>query len=159
MAASSGIEVPMRRVPVICLFLLAGIAAPPATAQHDHASTPAAPASAPAQRFATDAVLRGHMRHIRAAVGALGHYEHGHLGPEQAKTLAGNIEGHVRHIIAACKLPPDADVALHGIIAPLLQGAAALEAAPEKKDAIPPMREALQRYVLQFDDPGVAVAE
>jgi hypothetical protein len=154
-AASPCIELPMRRTSATFLFALAAMAVAPAIAQHHHDPVAVVPATAPAQRFATDEVLRGHMQDVRKAVDALDHHEHGHLGPEQVKALAGNIEGHVRDIFATCKLPPEADAALHGIIAPLLQGAATLRSAPGERGAIAPMREALRRYARQFDDPGI----
>lgn len=140
--------------------LLCGAASHPAAAQaHAHrnagyvSATPAA-----TQRHATDAPLREGMRGIRAAVDALGHYEHGHMGPEQAALLAGQVQGHVNDIIANCKLAPEADAALHAIIVPLMSNAAALKAEPTKLDAIPPMRQALADYAVRFDDPGFAPA-
>ena len=131
----------------------------PALAQHDSHHVPAAAPTAPAQRFATDAVLRENMRGIRKSVDALAHYEMGHMGPEQAKMLAGNVEGHVNDIIANCKLPPDADAALHAVIVPLMQNAVALKSDPKKQELIAPMRKALEQYPLQFDDPAFAAAD
>lgn len=128
-----------------------GIAIQPVLAQHqDHHS---ATAEAPAQRFATDAVLRENMRGIRKSVDALARYEHGHVDPEQATILAGNIEGHVNDIIANCKLPPDADAALHAVIVPLMRNAATLKANPAKLGPVAAMRESLAQYRRQFDDP------
>jgi hypothetical protein len=127
---------------------------PPALAQHDaHHAPPAVTAPTSAQRFATDPVLRENMRGIRKSVDALAHYEMGHMGPEQAVMLAGNIEGHVKDIIANCKLPPDADAALHAVIVPMLQAATALKADPGKQEPIATMRESLAQYRRQFDDP------
>lgn len=131
----------------------------PARAQdHEHHASPPATQQAPAQRWATDAPLREGMRGIRTAVEALGHYEMGHMGPEQVVAQARDIQAHVRSIIANCKLPAEADAALHLIIAPLMQHAAALEADPGKRGEIPPMRQALADYARQFDDPQFAAA-
>jgi hypothetical protein len=138
----------------LTLVLAAALPAPPALAQ-DHAAHHAAPAAAPApastQRWTADATLRRNMRGIRTAVDALGHYEHGHMGPEQAVAAATKIQGHANEIIAQCKLPPDADAALHAILVPLMSGAAALKQDPKKLDVIAPMREALAQYDRQFD--------
>ncbi|MDR7099016.1 hypothetical protein J2X04_001363 [Lysobacter niabensis] len=135
-------------------------AAFPAFAHDDHArdATTAAAPEAAAPRWATDAPLRAGMRGIRVAVDALGHYEHGHMGPEQATVLANEIEGHVQSIITNCKLAPEADAALHAIIVPLLQNARALKADPTKLQVIPPMREALADYARRFEDPEFANA-
>ena len=142
----------------IAIFLATALAgalpAAVASEQHAHAPAPVAPAQeAQVQRFATDAVLRREMQGIHTAVEALGHYEHGHMGPEQAVILANAVEGHVRTIIANCKLPPDADAALHTIIGPLMQGAAALKQKPQDLSPIDDMRSALGQYDRQFQDP------
>ena len=153
-------------VPAIAVLLCAMLApaALPVTAQ-DHAghhapapaATPAKPA--PGKRWATDAPLRKGMAEIRAAVDALRHYEHGHLGPKDAATLATTVESQVAYLVANCKLEPQADAALHGIIARLLQGAAALKANPKDTAALATLRQALQDYPRQFDDPGWATTE
>lgn len=148
----------------VLLCALLAPAALPAAAQ-DHAghhappptATPAKPA--PGKRWATDAPLRKGMAEIRAAVDALRHDEHGHLGPAQATTLATTVETQVAYLVANCKLEPQADAALHGIIARLLQGAAALKANPHDTAALATLRQALQDYPRQFDDPGWATVE
>jgi hypothetical protein len=148
------------RVPVFAITALIGLAmmlpAHAAGARHNHGQTPA-PAQTPAQRWATDAPLRQGMRDIRAAVGALGHYEHGHLGPREAAILAGQVEDHVNLIIAECKLEPEADAALHAIIAPLLRNAGELRRNPRALHAIAAMRDALSDYDRSFQDTGDAL--
>lgn len=144
----------MRRSIVLTLAVaLGGALSPALAAQHQHAAPPAKAAqAAPAQRFATDATLRKEMKGIRTAVEALAHYEMGHMGAAQAVEFATEIEGHVRTIIAECKLPPDADAALHGIIVPLMQEAGALKAKPDDLAPIGKMRDALASYDRQFID-------
>lgn len=151
--------------PAIAVLLCAMLApsALPAAAQ-DHAGHHPTPAKHPArpprgQRWATDAPLRKGMAEIRVAVDALRHYEHGHMGPAQAATLATAIETQVAYLVANCRLEPQADAALHAIIAKLLQGAAALKADPKDLAAVATLRQALQDYPRQFDDPGWATAE
>jgi len=137
---------------------VAGLMGEPAHAGNhaSHALPDAARSTPPAagQRWATDAPLREGMQGIRVAVDALGHYEHGHMGPDQAVLLADKIEGHVRIIVANCRLAPDADAALHAIIAPLLHNAGALKRDPVNLAAIAPMRKAVADYARQFDDPA-----
>lgn len=140
-------------LPVLLALSFAAVAQ-----DHEHPAPPAATQQAPAQRFATDAPLRAGMLGIRAAVEGLGHYEMGHMGPEQAATLAAQVQANVRDIIANCKLPPEADAALHLVIVPLMTNAAALEADPKKLEVIAPMRAALADYVRQFDDPEFGAA-
>jgi hypothetical protein len=152
-------EVCMRTVTAVLLSAALVAAAPAAIAQHHDHHAPAAAPATPAQRFATDATLRQEMQGIRAAVGGLDHYQHNHTGPQQAVQLAGKIEEHVRTIIAQCKLPPDADAALHTIIVPLMQNAGALKKDPTNLAPIAPMHEALAQYARQFDDPAFAAAK
>lgn len=142
----------------LTLMSVAGLMSGPVHAG-DHAShvlpdatQPASPAAG--QRWATDAPLREGMQGIRVAVDALWHYEHGHMGPDQAVLLADKIEGHVRSIVANCRLAPDADAALHAIIVPLLHNAGALKRDPGNLAAIAPMRNAVADYARQFDDPA-----
>jgi hypothetical protein len=132
----------------VAVFLAASLVGPSCAAianEHAHGVAPASRART-AQQFAADANLRKEMQGVRAAVEALSHYEHGHLGPEQAVILAGTIEGHVNAIIAKCKLPSDADAALHAIIVPLMQGAGALKRNPRDLSPISPMRVAMEDY-------------
>jgi hypothetical protein len=147
----------------LTLLCVAGLVGMPAQAENDasHELHGAARHTAPTtgQRWEADVPLHEGMQGVRAAVEALGHYEHGHMGSEQAVVLAEKVEGHVRNIIANCKLTPEADAALHAIIVPLMQNAAALKREPHKLEAIPPLRESLEQYALQFDDPGKVPAE
>lgn len=149
------------RIPTAAIAALLCVAASQAAPARAHAHrdagyVPAAPTGQEArtQRYATDAPLRKGMSSILANVEALGHYEHGHMGPEQAKLLATRIEDDVNGIIRDCRLPPEADAALHAIIVPLLTQARALKAEPTKLEAIPPMRAALADYERLFDDPA-----
>lgn len=138
------------------LVLLAGAPATIALAQQHVHPAPAAASTnaAPTQRYATDATLREQMREIRGNVLALERHGHGRIPSEVATQLADEITGHVNTIIVNCKLPPDADAALHDIIGSLLQNASALKADPGRSDAVAGMRKALDQYARTFDDPG-----
>jgi hypothetical protein len=145
------------RPTTLSLTLIALLGLPPASAlaqEHVHATPTASTAAAPVQRYATDATLRQQMREIHGVVQTLDHYGHDPITPEVAARLSDQVTGHVNTIIVNCKLPPDADEALHHIIGPLLQNASALKADPRRQDAIAGMRTALDQYAQQFDDPG-----
>lgn len=137
------------------LPLLLACAVPVAAESNAHPGVDAATAPAPVQRWKTDAPLREGMGRLRAAVDGLGHYEHGHMGAEQALKLAASIERDIGFIVAHCKLEPRADAALHPILEALAQGALALKANPAEFATIPPMRNALQDYARTFDDASV----
>ena len=92
----------------------------------DHAAASVSATAAPAQRWAADANLSHGMAQVRASVEALGHAEHGHMGPGQVVVLARTMDGYIGDILATCKLDPNADAALHGVLAQLLRGTDAL---------------------------------
>lgn len=142
------------------LVVIAAMAASPVVAQSAHDAHAAhAPAATPAQRWTTDASLRDGMRRIRDAVDALQHYEHGHMDALQAANTAATIEGAVNALIAGCKLKPDADAALHGLLVEFLAGAKAVRASQEAPvDEIARMRDALARYPQLFDDAAWSAA-
>lgn len=121
-----------------------------AHAQSTQATTTALPAG---QRWATDAPLRDGMRRIREAVQALGHAEHGHLDSAQMANVAKLIDAAVQDMIANCKLKPDADAALHGLLAKFIAGAHAARTGQGVPAALADMRGALARYPHLFDDP------
>lgn len=122
---------------------------------HAHAPpTVAAAEAAPAAGWRTDAPLRAGMARIRQSVEALEHYRHGHMGAEQAKLLAGNVEDQVASLVANCRLEPAADAALHAIIADLVRAAAGLKRNPSDMGQIDVMQAAVATYASSFDDPG-----
>jgi hypothetical protein len=148
----------MRNIHATALAAVLGLSTPLVFAQHhEHHPAPATTAAttAPVQRFATDAPLRKYMQSIRTRVAALEHGEHGHLDATQVTTLAIGIQGDIGNIVAECKLPADADAALHGIIGALALNADKLKADPQAAGAVAALRSALATYALQFDDPGI----
>jgi hypothetical protein len=128
-----------------------------AVAQHDHHQAPAPAADAALRRHATDQPLRENMRGIRSAIEQL-EKPGNPASVEQTQRLAGQIEEHVRDIIANCRLPPAADAALHAIIVPLLQQAGKLAAEPQDRTAVGAMRAAIGEYPRHFDDPDWSAA-
>jgi hypothetical protein len=138
------------------LLLFAAVSASASTRDsHQHPATTDTQA-ATVRRWDTDAPLRAGMAHIRVAVDALEHHEHGHMRPAPVQVLATQIEQQIAYLIVNCKLEPQADAALHVIISELAVGAQALKANPASRSVIPSMRHALQRYSVQFNDPGLA---
>ena len=131
---------------------LASLAMPVRAQEHAHHQAPAVQDIAQSGSYATDAPLRENMAGIRTAVVALEHGTHGHLDAAQVTALADKVSGHVREIVARCKLPPDADAALHRIIVPLVQEAGKLKAQPQDLSPVAAMRDALDRYDAQFAD-------
>ena len=146
------------------LALALAIAPGLALAQHDHsahaahvATPPNAAAVQPAQgRWTPDAPLVAGMGQVRKAVATLAHLEMGHLGEDQVQTLAGEVDAAVESMFADCRLDPEPDVALHGILARLMAGSRALHESPGDPAPVARMRDALVDYGRMFDDPDAA---
>ena len=134
--------------------LLAAPAMAQSAAHHDHAAHAAhdAQVKAPAQRWATDAPLRAGMRNLREATETLNHYEMGHLDDTQRDNAVEKIDAAIKDMFANCKLKPEADAALHGLLAKFIAGANAARAGTFGKAELVPMQDALTQYPQLFDD-------
>lgn len=134
-------------------------AALPAFAQHaheDHAghAATATAVAIPAKRFATDAPLRDGMSRIHAALDALADYESGRMTQSMAIERVDAIKSATDSIFANCKLAPEADVALHGMLVPLLNGIQAFQKDSTDTATVAAMRQAVADYPRVFDDAG-----
>jgi hypothetical protein len=147
-------SVPTLVVLACGLGLAVSVQAAPPQSHAEHASHHAATVSVPAQRWEPDASLREGMRRVHVAVDQLRHYEMGHMGAPMAVDRAAEVEDAVGFMFANCKLAAEPDAALHGILAPLLGAAQALQANPGKVKAVAAMREAIAQYPHYFNDPG-----
>jgi len=126
----------------------------PALAQDEHATHAAAATTPalPATPWPSDAPLRDGMRRMHQAVGALEHAEHNHLAAAQTAAAAQQVQDAANYMIANCKLPAEPDAALHGVLATLMVGAAALKANPADTSPVASMRDAVALYPRMFED-------
>lgn len=131
-------------------------AAHDAHAAHGAQDAHAAPAAIPANHvpWTPDAPLVEGMARVREAVGTLAHHEMGHLEGSQVLILAGEIDAAIEHMFANCRLEPEPDAALHGVLARLMAGTKALREAPEDPAPVAGLRAALADYAGLFDDPA-----
>lgn len=107
----------------------------------------------PATPWPSDAPLREGMRRMHRAVEALGHAEHDHLDATQTSAAAQLVQDAANFMFTNCKLPPEPDAALHGLLATLMSGAAALKLDPASTAPVAAMRDALALYPRMFEDP------
>lgn len=131
-------------------FALSFVAGTTWAAPGHHHHAPAA-AEAPAGKWATDLPLRGGMARIRQAVEQAGQPQS--MSDAQARALSRDIQTATAFMVEHCTLPPQADAALHGVLAELLQGADALPRAAEREQASARIVAALAHYPELFADP------
>lgn len=147
----------------LSVVLLAVLAVAPgaARAQHDHAAHAHVthPVPPPAQRWAADTALRDGMGRIHTALEELRHYEMGHMDATMALDRVGLIEQAAADIFAKCKLAPEQDAVLHGMLVPLLGAAQKLKADPQDMAQVQAMRDAVTDYPRYFDDPDWTAPE
>lgn len=131
-----------------------------ALAQHDHAAHThvAAPVPPPAHPWQPDATLRTGMEQIHTALEQLRHYEMGHMDATLALDRVDAIEESAAGIFAKCKLPPERDAVLHGMLVPLLAAAQKFKANPRDMGQLAAMREAVAGYPRYFEAPGWTTA-
>ncbi|HEY4529410.1 MAG TPA: DnrO protein [Luteimonas sp.] len=148
------------------LLLVVAICAPGiAFAQHAHGAHdghamhgshhPAA-AAGETGAWTPDAPLIDGMARVSAAVASLAHMEMGHMAGAQVLSVADTIDAAVEDMFANCKLAPEPDAALHGILARLMAASKALRDAPADPAPAAVMRAALAEYARLFDDPRAA---
>ncbi|MBI5258165.1 MAG: hypothetical protein HY855_16800 [Burkholderiales bacterium] len=138
---------------------LATTAAPALAAEHAHeTAAPHKLALDHGRKWATDAPLREGMNRIRGLVAPrLGAAHTGKLPAAQYQDLATQVEAEVGKIVATCKLEPQADAMLHGVIAELGAGTDAMRG---KNPQLPPaqglvkLAQAVNAYGGHFDHPG-----
>lgn len=107
------------------------------------------------KQWETDAALRHGMVEIRTAVTMLAPaFASGQLNQTQAHQLSEAVHSSVNTMIEQCELEPAADANLHGILAMLLEGSAALEAAPLSTAGLPALQDALETYGHYFNHAG-----
>lgn len=140
---------------VICGVALLRLALFPAFAEevhrHAHAQHEAALDTA-VHPYATDAALRAGMLRVKGLLDA--------PRPGDARAaglLADAIHAEVKRLFAECRLEADADAALHGVLALLLQGADGLRKDAADDAAWQSLRQSLVLYPQRFDDPGFGV--
>lgn len=142
----------------LCLILLCSLCLPalaePSPA-HEHAGHAALAAgiAVPAERWAADAPLREGMGRIQVALEELRHFEMGHMKEPTALEFVVEIQDAGAYIFTHCKLAPDADAALHSMLAPLLSAAQTLKDDPRDIAAVDAMRKAVADYPRYFYDP------
>jgi hypothetical protein len=145
----------MKKWGVVSMTALIVAGALPAFAQsHSHDAAPATQAMLqPGAKWATDAPLRAGMDGIRSGVAELRAKEQ--FAVADYRRLADGIDAHVASIVANCKLAPEADASLHGVIAELAAASDEMRKPwPEPARGLHRAKQALDTYQRTFDHAG-----
>jgi len=128
---------------MLCSLFLAAMAQSPPSDEHALHPASATTVPVPAERWIADAPLREGMGRIQEALKELRQYEMGHMNETTALGFVATIQDAGAYIFTHCKLKPDADAALHGMLAPLLSAAQTLKSDPHDIAAVAAMRDAV----------------
>lgn len=122
---------------------------------HDPAEhTTARLAPIPDKLWETDAPLReGMLRIDSAAAQPWRAYQAHSLTPDAVNALAKAIDDNVTFMVSNCKLAPEADAALHGLLGELLAGVAEIKTNPHAANGMPRIAHALEEYPRYFQHP------
>jgi hypothetical protein len=145
----------MKKWGIVSMTALIVAGALPAFAQsHSHDAAPATQAMLqPGAKWATDAPLRAGMDGIRSGVAELRAKEQSAVA--DYRRLADGIDAHVASIVANCKLAPEADASLHGVIAELNAASEEMRKPwPEPARGLHRAKQALDTYQRTFDHAG-----
>ncbi len=106
--------------------------------------------SIPVKKFVADQNLKKRMNIVLETMMALHKNESTNVKKEYLTEIGGKIERTVQDIFKSCKLAPDADAAIHPILAEILDGAAMLKRGLSK-DGSKKIHEAFLKYESYFD--------
>lgn len=142
-------------VPVLML----GLTAPALAQEHDHdahknhGTKAVKTAPKPGKKWATDAPLRKGMGAIRDVLQAnLPAAHEGKLKADDYAAMGKKIDAEVAVIFQECKLPPDADAALHDILLPIMDATKAMQKGKDPKAVVSAVS-AVNTYGKSFDHP------
>ena len=128
-------------------------AAEPAHSHHGH-STASQILAPSGEKWPTDASLREGMTRIQDAVHkALPSTPTAPLTANQAAQLRETTDSAIVYMVDNCALEPEADAALHVLLAELIKGTDALSHAELREAGLEYIVSALQRYSEAFDQP------
>lgn len=139
-------------------FSFAATAQTPAADPHHHHDK--APAEKPVlkkgARWQTDAPLREGMEEIKQLISeALPRAHVGKFSPADYEKLGKSVDAEIQTIFSKCKLPPDADAALHAILVKIIEGSTTVKSAEAKRvNGLLQMMKATNEYGETFDHPG-----
>lgn len=135
-----------------------GLAGPVVAAEpqaHHHGASPAIVKLDDGKQWPTDTPLRTGMTEIRNAMAAaLDRIHHGAFAPADFQALAAQLDQHIEYVTANCRLPEDADAALHVVLGEIVEGIETMRGGPERDRGAVQVVNALDLYAGAFDHAG-----
>lgn len=120
---------------------------------HSHGGSSNASEVKPDKKFIADEALKERMNSILSAMQKLNKTGSASEKKKKVVTTGGRVESVVQDIFKNCKLVPDADAAIHPILAEILEGAHLLKKGIEK-DGHERIHKALLKYGDNFEHSG-----
>lgn len=120
---------------------------------HSHGDSSTLTEVKPSKKFIADEALRGRMSSILSEMQKLSKTGSVAKKRKQVITTGGRVESVVQDIFKSCKLAPDADAAIHPILAEILEGAYMLKKGDEK-NGHEKIHKALLKYGDNFEHSG-----
>jgi hypothetical protein len=120
---------------------------------HSHGGSSNASEVKPDKKFIADEALKERMNSILSAMQKLNKTGSASEKKKEVITTGGRVESVVQDIFKSCKLAPDADAAIHPILAEILEGAHLLKNGIEK-DGHERIHKALLKYGDNFEHSG-----
>ncbi|MEO5333827.1 MAG: hypothetical protein H7839_17580 [Magnetococcus sp. YQC-5] len=151
------------RLIVVCLFLIAGMSVRSTAISwsaeghnHDgHTKSSSGLVLNNGKLWQTDAPLRKGMNGIRHDMEvALPRIHDATLSREHYAILVKGLRGHIEDMVKNCKLSPEADAQLHGVLAEVVAGTDAMESETSQLSGAVKIIQALNAYGRHFDHPG-----
>ena len=120
---------------------------------HSHGGSSNASEVKPDKKFIADEALKERMNSILSAMQELNKTGSASEKKKKVVTTGARVESVVQDIFKSCKLAPDADAAIHPILAEILEGAHLLKNGIEK-DGHERIHKALLKYGDNFEHSG-----
>lgn len=142
---------------VLMLGFLALIPAVSAQETHDHGMHAAEAKPKPGKKFESDKPLRSHMGAIRNEIqGQMKAVHKKTMTAGAYEKMSANIDKSVKLIFKDCKLTPDADAALHSILAEVMTGSTAMATGADldaRLEGYLKVIQGIEQYARTFNDP------
>ena len=148
----------LRTFAVAAVSLFVGVAMAADKHEHEHQPGPDdhSVEAKVGKKYESDAPLRSYMGKIRADVqSALDQVHQGRMKDKDYQILAQKTDQSVQSIFKECKLTAEADAALHGILAKIMAGSAAMKSGTSseaRREGLLKVSDGLKSYGKTFTD-------